>query len=153
VSIPVCIATVIFYIAFRLGEDYLLTPRIIGRAVKGPAGVTIVAVLLGAAWLGIVGALVAIPVAAACSCSGASDMSRRFNLNRDDLVAVFEDGVGAGSSGIDMGYDECDLSMKWQDPSARLRQYSNVPKVVSLHSNKEGGFPWALKRSRPRRFP
>ena len=30
-----------------------------------PAGVTIVAVLLGAAWLGIVGALVAIPIAAA----------------------------------------------------------------------------------------
>jgi predicted PurR-regulated permease PerM len=65
VSIPVCIATVVFYIGFRLGEDYLLTPRIVGRAVKVPAGVTIVAVLLGAAWLGVVGALVAIPVAAA----------------------------------------------------------------------------------------
>ena len=64
-SIPVCIATVFFYIAFRLGEDYLLTPRIVGRAVKVPAGVTIVAVLFGAAWLGIVGALVAIPIAAA----------------------------------------------------------------------------------------
>jgi predicted PurR-regulated permease PerM len=65
VSIPVCIATLVFYIGFRLGEDYLLTPRIVGRAVKVPAGVTIVAVLLGAAWLGVVGALVAIPVAAA----------------------------------------------------------------------------------------
>ena len=67
-----------------------------------------------------------------------------------DLPAVFEDGVGAASSGIDVGYDECDLSMKWLDPSARLRQYSNVPKVVSLHSNKDSGFPWALKRSKPR---
>ncbi len=54
-----------FYIAFRLGEDYLLTPNIIGRAVKVPAGVTVVAILLGAAWLGVVGALVAIPIAAA----------------------------------------------------------------------------------------
>ncbi|MGA9360239.1 MAG: AI-2E family transporter, partial [Mycobacterium sp.] len=52
-------------IAFRLAEDYLLTPRIIGRAVKVPGGVTVVAVLIGAALLGVVGALLAIPVAAA----------------------------------------------------------------------------------------
>jgi len=55
----------VFYIAFRLGEDYLLTPKIIGRAVKVPAGVTVVAILLGAAWLGVVGALVAVLIAAA----------------------------------------------------------------------------------------
>jgi predicted PurR-regulated permease PerM len=48
-----------------LAEDYLLVPKIIGRAVKVPAGVTVIAVLIGAALLGIVGALVAIPVAAA----------------------------------------------------------------------------------------
>jgi predicted PurR-regulated permease PerM len=65
VSIPVSVATVGFYIAFRLAEDYLLVPKIIGRAVKVPAGVTVIAVLIGAALLGIVGALVAIPVAAA----------------------------------------------------------------------------------------
>jgi predicted PurR-regulated permease PerM len=65
VSIPVAIATVAFYMGFRLGEDYLLTPRIIGQAVRVPAGVTVVAVLLGAAWLGVVGALVAVPLAAA----------------------------------------------------------------------------------------
>jgi predicted PurR-regulated permease PerM len=65
VSIPVSIATVAFYIGFRLAEDYLLVPKIIGRAVQVPAGVTVVAVLLGGALLGVVGALVAIPVAAA----------------------------------------------------------------------------------------
>lgn len=65
VSIPVCIATSIFFIVFRLGEDYLLVPRIIGRAVQVPALLTVVAVLLGGALLGIVGALVAIPLAAA----------------------------------------------------------------------------------------
>ncbi|MHA7664073.1 AI-2E family transporter [Mycolicibacterium sp. HS_4_1] len=64
VSIPVCAASVVFYVVFRLAEDYLLTPKIIGRAVQIPAGVTVVAVLLGAAWLGVVGALVAVPVAA-----------------------------------------------------------------------------------------
>ena len=63
--IVAAVATVVFYIAFRLGEDYLLTPKIIGWAVKVPAGVTVVAILLGAAGLGVVGALVAVPIAAA----------------------------------------------------------------------------------------
>jgi predicted PurR-regulated permease PerM len=65
VSLPLCIATVVFFVVFRLGEDYLLVPKIIGRAVKVPALITVVAVLIGGALLGIVGALVAIPVAAA----------------------------------------------------------------------------------------
>lgn len=65
VSLPVCIGAVAFFVVFRLLEDYLLVPRIIGHAVKVPALVTVVAVLIGGALLGIVGALVAIPIAAA----------------------------------------------------------------------------------------
>lgn len=65
VPIPVSIATVAFYVVFRWVEDHLLVPKVIGRAVKVPAGVTMVSVLIGAALLGIVGALVAIPIAAA----------------------------------------------------------------------------------------
>jgi predicted PurR-regulated permease PerM len=65
VSLPICIATIVFFVAFRLIEDYLLVPRIIGRVVKVPALITVVAVLIGGALLGIVGALVAIPIAAA----------------------------------------------------------------------------------------
>ena len=51
VSIPVSIATVAFYVMFGWFEDYLLVPRVIGRAVKVPGGVTVVAVLIGAALL------------------------------------------------------------------------------------------------------
>lgn len=65
VSVPVSIATLAFYTAFRLAEDYLLVPKIIGKAVEVPAVVTLLAVLVGGALLGLVGALVAIPVAAA----------------------------------------------------------------------------------------
>jgi predicted PurR-regulated permease PerM len=65
VSLPVAIATLCFYVGYRLAEDYLLVPRIIGRTVKVPATVTIVAVLVGATLLGLIGALVAIPAAAA----------------------------------------------------------------------------------------
>jgi predicted PurR-regulated permease PerM len=65
VSLPLAIATVAFYLVFRLLEDYLLTPRIMGATVEVPGLVTVVATLVGGALLGIVGALVAIPVAAA----------------------------------------------------------------------------------------
>jgi predicted PurR-regulated permease PerM len=54
-----------FFVLYRFIEDYLLVPRIIGRVVKVPDLLTVVAVLLGAALLGVIGALVAIPLAAA----------------------------------------------------------------------------------------
>jgi predicted PurR-regulated permease PerM len=65
VSLPVAIATAIFYVVYRLLEDYLLTPRIMLRTVAVPGLITVLATVLGGALLGIVGALVAIPVAAA----------------------------------------------------------------------------------------
>jgi predicted PurR-regulated permease PerM len=65
ISWPVCLATIGFIVAYRLAEDYLLVPKIIGGVLKVPALVTVVAVLLGGALMGIVGALVAIPAAAA----------------------------------------------------------------------------------------
>jgi len=65
VSLPVALATLAFYIGYRLAEDYLIVPRIMGRTVELPAIVSMVAVLIGGVLLGIVGALVAIPVAAA----------------------------------------------------------------------------------------
>lgn len=64
VSVPVAIFTALFYIGYRLAEDYLIVPRVIGKVIEVPATVTLVAVLVGGAVLGIVGALVAIPVAA-----------------------------------------------------------------------------------------
>jgi len=65
VSLPVAIATLIFYAGYRLAEDYLLVPRIMGRAVDVPALVGMVAIVIGGVVLGIVGALIALPAAAA----------------------------------------------------------------------------------------
>jgi predicted PurR-regulated permease PerM len=65
VSLPVAIATLAFYVGYRLAEDYLLVPRIMGSTVKVPAVVSLVAVLVGGTLMGIIGALVAIPAAAA----------------------------------------------------------------------------------------
>ena len=57
--------TIGFFVVYRFFEDYVLVPKLIGRAVAVPALITVVAVLIGAALLGVVGALVAIPTAAA----------------------------------------------------------------------------------------
>lgn len=65
VSIPVCLATIGFFVLYRFLEDYLLVPKIVGKAVRVPALITVIAVLLGGALLGVIGALVAIPIAAA----------------------------------------------------------------------------------------
>ena len=64
-SLGVGIACVVFYVAYQQFENYVVYPRVMRRAVDVPAPVTVVAVLLGGALLGIVGALLAIPVAAA----------------------------------------------------------------------------------------
>jgi len=64
VSLPVAIATLVFYAGYKLAEDYLLVPRIIGHTVKvAPLG-GMVAIVLGGVVMGIVGALIALPVAA-----------------------------------------------------------------------------------------
>jgi predicted PurR-regulated permease PerM len=65
VSTTVAIASLVFYIVYRLLEDYLLVPRVMDRAVDVPPVLTIVALLIGGALLGIVGAFLAIPAAAA----------------------------------------------------------------------------------------
>src|ERR1700761_2266807 len=64
VSLPVALAPLGLYIGYRLAEDYLIVPRIMGRTVEIPAVVSLIAVLLGGVLLGIVGAFIAIPVAA-----------------------------------------------------------------------------------------
>ncbi|HTU88079.1 MAG TPA: AI-2E family transporter [Solirubrobacteraceae bacterium] len=64
VSLPVALATAAFYIVYRNAEDYLITPRVMKRTVRVPGLVTVIAVLIGGSLFGIIGALVAIPVAA-----------------------------------------------------------------------------------------
>jgi predicted PurR-regulated permease PerM len=64
-GIPVAAGTAGFYIFYRFFEDYLLTPRVMRQTVEISPGLTIVATLIGVALFGLIGALVAIPAAAA----------------------------------------------------------------------------------------
>ena len=68
ISVHFPIATIVwiaFILVWQRIEDYVVQPLVYGRAVKVNPIVTIVAVLMGAALLGVLGALLAIPIAAA----------------------------------------------------------------------------------------
>ena len=54
----------IYYLVYMQVEAYLLSPRIMNRAVKVPGALVVIAALAGGSLLGILGALIAIPVAA-----------------------------------------------------------------------------------------
>jgi len=54
-----------YYLVYMQVEAYVLSPRIMNRAVQVPGVVVVIAALAGGTLLGILGALVAIPVAAA----------------------------------------------------------------------------------------
>lgn len=59
------VACLIFYICYQQVENYVLYPRIMASSVNVPGVVTVVAVLVGGSLLGVVGAMLAIPMAAA----------------------------------------------------------------------------------------
>ena len=59
------VACLIYGIIYQQIENYVVAPRIMRRAVDIPGAVTVIAALLGGALLGVVGALLAIPSAAA----------------------------------------------------------------------------------------
>ena len=63
-GLPVGIATACFYVAYRFLEDYLLNPRVMKHTVRVTPGLTIIATLIGGSLLGIIGALIAVPIAA-----------------------------------------------------------------------------------------
>src|SRR5262249_40307994 len=59
------IIAAVFYIAYQQMENYLIYPRVMFPSVEVPGIATVMAALVGASLLGVVGALLAIPTAAA----------------------------------------------------------------------------------------
>lgn len=64
VSPTTAIIVAVIYVIYMQIEAYVITPRIMSRAVEVPGAVVVVAALAGGALLGVLGALVAIPIAA-----------------------------------------------------------------------------------------
>jgi predicted PurR-regulated permease PerM len=61
---PAVLVVGIWYLVYMQIEAYVLSPNIMNRAVKVPGVVVVIAALAGGTLLGLLGALVAIPVAA-----------------------------------------------------------------------------------------
>ncbi len=61
---PFALIVAIYYLVYLQIEAYLIGPRVMQRAVSVPAAVVVIAALIGGTLLGVIGALVAIPIAA-----------------------------------------------------------------------------------------
>ncbi len=59
------IALLVFYVVYQQLENYVIYPRVMSNAVDITGLLTVIAALIGASLLGVVGALMAIPTAAA----------------------------------------------------------------------------------------
>ena len=58
------IAAAIYYLIYMQLEAYLLTPRIMNRVVSVPGSLVVIGALAGGTLLGLLGALISIPVTA-----------------------------------------------------------------------------------------
>ncbi len=59
------LACLIFYVIYQQFENYVIYPRVMSRSVNLPGSIIVIAAVVGAALLGVIGALLAIPTAAA----------------------------------------------------------------------------------------
>ncbi|MCO6006237.1 AI-2E family transporter [Actinoallomurus purpureus] len=59
------IASLIYFLIYQQVENYVIQPRVMKKSVDVQPAVTVIAALLGGALLGVIGALLAIPAAAA----------------------------------------------------------------------------------------
>jgi predicted PurR-regulated permease PerM len=63
-SFTIGIAALIFYALYQQFENYVVQPRVFKKAVDVPGALVVIAALVGGTLLGVVGALLSVPVAA-----------------------------------------------------------------------------------------
>jgi predicted PurR-regulated permease PerM len=64
-SVLIGVIAFISYVVYVQVENYVVTPRIMKKTMSVPGAVTIIAALIGSSLLGLIGGLLAVPVAAA----------------------------------------------------------------------------------------
>lgn len=64
-GVPTAVAVTIGFLLYQQLENHVLVPRIYGNTMKLSSSVILIAILIGATLMGILGALLALPVAAA----------------------------------------------------------------------------------------
>jgi len=84
---PTTVLVAAFFVAYQQLENYLIAPRVLKTTVELGAAAVLIAGLIGATVLGLVGALMAIPVAAA------------FNVLLNERLLAHETAAGALAGG------------------------------------------------------
>ena len=82
--LPTTVLVAAFFLAYQQLENYLIAPRVLKTTVELGAAAVLIAGLIGATVLGLVGALMAIPVAAA------------FNVLLNERLLAHETAAGVG---------------------------------------------------------
>jgi hypothetical protein len=65
ISPTVGIATIVYFLVYQQFDAYVIQPRVMSKQVNVPGAVVVLAALAGGTLLGIIGALIAVPTAAA----------------------------------------------------------------------------------------
>jgi predicted PurR-regulated permease PerM len=84
---PTTVLVAAFFVAYQQLENYVIAPRVLKTTVELGAAAVLIAGLIGATVLGLVGALMAIPIAAA------------FNVLLNERLLAHESAAGAGGDG------------------------------------------------------
>jgi len=58
------VIALVYYVIYQQVENYVVAPKIMQRTISVPGAVTVIAALIGATLAGVLGALLAMPVAA-----------------------------------------------------------------------------------------
>jgi len=82
---PTTVLVAAFFVAYQQLENYLIAPRVLKTTVELGAAAVLISGLIGATVLGLVGALMAIPIAAA------------FNVLLNERLVAHEEAAGEGS--------------------------------------------------------
>jgi predicted PurR-regulated permease PerM len=82
---PTTVLVAAFFVAYQQLENYLIAPRVLKTTVELGAAAVLISGLIGATVLGLVGALMAIPIAAA------------FNVLLNERLVAQEEAAGEGS--------------------------------------------------------
>jgi predicted PurR-regulated permease PerM len=90
---PTTVVVAIFFLAYQQIENYFIAPRILRHTVSLSAAAVLLAGLIGGTVLGLIGALMAIPVAAGLKVVLAERLRARDSADADAERA--EDGQGA----------------------------------------------------------
>jgi len=105
---PTTVVVAIFFVAYQQLENYLLAPRILRHTVSLSAAAVLLAGLIGGTVLGLIGALMAIPIAAGLKVVLAERLQARDSADPDADAGLDDDATLDTDSALDA--DDADVA-------------------------------------------